>query len=597
MQATENQPLPHELLLWRPFPTHLLPEPCAEYVRAVSSVLSCDEAFIAIPLLGVLGGAIGYRRAAVLRADYVQPATMWVGIIAPSGTIKTPAAKAAAKYLQQLQDKAYARYRGEKAEYEEQKELYDEWKRKRNRKIEDRPQVPDKPICQRYVVDDITMEKLAVVLQENPAGVVVCRDELAGWLTSFDQYKRSQGADENRWLEIWNGQWLTVDRKSNDEPIRIRRPSVSIVGTIQPRVFQRVVTQSRLENGLAQRVLWAKPPLSTQRWSKAGISAKLNMRMERLFSQLTGLEMDEGDHGPDPVLVDITGEAGDLWSAWYEDFDRRAHEQDELIRSAWTKLHVYAARFSLIIHVIKQVTGSSEDSIGLETVRTAIALAEWFAAEIRRVYTVMRADEEDAALIELAEAIHHRGGKVTVGESCPLGAADRQRRFCSGQKATHATGREGVGRLAAPPGRGSGRPTDASVRFAALLDTKPQETPRNRRFRIQRSRVKHAQRPVLGMRLWSWCYEQSRQVTGHSPRQRDPNDRRRRRPAVARAETRTNGENDPPPGQVQAADPEHLGRCALRASGYETSRILEKSMRFRIHGVRNRSWWSHSRDS
>ncbi len=309
-------------------------------------------------------------------------------------------------------------------------------------------------------------------MEENPAGVVVCRDELAGWLTSFDQYKRSQGADENRWLEIWNGQWLTVDRKSNDEPIRIRRPSVSIVGTIQPKVFQRVVTQSRLENGMAQRVLWAKPPLSTQRWSKDGISEKLNTRMERLFSKLTSLEMDEGEHGSDPVLIDISSEAAEFWSRWYEDFDRRAHEQDELIRSAWTKLHVYAARFSLIIHMIKQVTGSSEDVIGLESVRTAIALAEWFAAEIRRVYTVMRADDEDAALMELAEATHRRGGSVTVGELARSGPrAVRGDTVAAESQLTKLVEKEWGEWQTKRPGNRGGRPTRAFVLHSTGYET------------------------------------------------------------------------------------------------------------------------------
>jgi hypothetical protein len=328
------------------------------------------------------------------------------------------------------------------------------------------------------VVDDITVEKLAVVLQENPGGVAVCRDELAGWLSGFDQYKASQGADENRWLEIWNGQWLTVDRKSSDEPIRIRWPSVSVAGTIQPGVFRRVVSRDRFENGMAQRVLWAKPPLSSQVWKAQDLPAKLTRRMERLFKKLVSLEMESGNLGADPVHVPVAPEAISDWAAWYEEFDRRAAEQDELVGSAWAKLHIYAARFSLILHLVNCFTGVQTDSISAETVKTAIELAEWFAHEIRRVYTIMRTDDEDAELVKVAESVQRRGGETTVAELARSGPRcvrdDRNAaETCLDQLVEKKWG-EWDEKPAGPKG---GKPT--RVFRLSTLDTKPQKGPKS----------------------------------------------------------------------------------------------------------------------
>ena len=409
----ETVPLPDEPLLWQPFPIDLLPNTCAEFVTAGAKTLSCDPAFIAVPLLAALGGAIGYRRAIQLRSDYVQPATIWAGVVAPSGTVKSPAWRLACRPLQHIQDLAYAEYRDLKDQFDEEQEELATWKRQRNRKDGDRPEVGDRPICVRHVVDDITIEKLGRVLEENPAGVIACRDELAGWLMSMDQYKGGQGADENRWIEIWNGGWLTYDRVSTEEPVRLRHPSVSLIGSIQPGVFDRIISGARLENGLAQRVLWARPPLSSQTWVRKDISTRVMHRMERLFSRLVGLEMGQDPVGLNPVIIPVSEAGIDVWQPWYEDFDRRAHDQDELIRSAWTKLHVYCSRFALIIHLVNRPGGEEIDA---ETITTAIQLAEWFAAEIRRVYTMSRSKQDDQELMQIAEAVHRRGSEVTSAQ-------------------------------------------------------------------------------------------------------------------------------------------------------------------------------------
>jgi len=47
-------------------------------------------------------------------------------------------------------------------------------------------------------------EALQRLLADNPRGLLHVRDELAGWLGSFDRYG-GNGADRSFYLECWNG--------------------------------------------------------------------------------------------------------------------------------------------------------------------------------------------------------------------------------------------------------------------------------------------------------------------------------------------------------------------------------------------------------
>jgi Protein of unknown function (DUF3987) len=61
------------------------------------------------------------------------------------------------------------------------------------------PPVPEEPIAPRLVLSDITIERLATLLaRAAPKGVLMTRDELAGWLLGMNAY--NDGA-RGFWIE------------------------------------------------------------------------------------------------------------------------------------------------------------------------------------------------------------------------------------------------------------------------------------------------------------------------------------------------------------------------------------------------------------
>lgn len=71
---------------------------------------------------------------------------------------------------------------------------------------------PVRPFLKRIVVRDSTIERLATLSAENPAGLILHRDELVGLFASFARYSGGGGSDRQFFFEAYGGRSFTVDR-------------------------------------------------------------------------------------------------------------------------------------------------------------------------------------------------------------------------------------------------------------------------------------------------------------------------------------------------------------------------------------------------
>ena len=84
-------------------------------------------------------------------------------------------------HLFRLQRRLLDEYKAAKARYEEELAEHKAAKRKAKEEESDAGDPPEQPILHRVVCSDTTIEKLAEILEDNPRGTLVARDELAGW--------------------------------------------------------------------------------------------------------------------------------------------------------------------------------------------------------------------------------------------------------------------------------------------------------------------------------------------------------------------------------------------------------------------------------
>jgi hypothetical protein len=202
---------------------------------------------------------------------------------------------------------------------------------------------PVEPVCSRIYSRDTTIEALGPILNGNRTRFLVGRDELSGWLSSFNQYKPKGGSDQANWLELHNLGTLCVDRKTG-EPRVIFIPEVgtSVCGGIQPGVLKHALTAQHFSAGAPARILFGYPLRRPKEWTEDDIDEKAEAAYRGLVTNLAKLEMGtNADGDPEPVALSLTTEAKGVWVAFYNRFARRQAQTEGDIAAAFSKLEGY----------------------------------------------------------------------------------------------------------------------------------------------------------------------------------------------------------------------------------------------------------------
>lgn len=402
-----------------PFPVGTLPPTVARFVRETAKAMQCDPAFVALPSLAILGGAIGTSREIKIKESWREPPIVWTCIIARSGTAKSPSQDAAVKPLADVEHSAQLENKAALTEYENRKLQYEKdlarWKSDKGGAVP-MPEKPEPPRRKRYIVADTTLEALAPLIEENPRGLVMVRDELAAWVRGFNQYKGGKGGDAAAWLELHRAGRLSVDRKGDRKSIYVPRAAVSLCGTIQPGTFASAMRGEHFESGLTARLLIAQPPTYCKTFTLDAPSMATVEGYTKTVHSLAALEPVYEEDGPRPFALSMTPDALAAWSEWYGRHAKRQHEAGEDAEAAaLAKLEAYAARFALIFALCRNPRGSE---VSVEDIRRGCVLADWFANEAARLYCRLAEDDEAAELRKLVNWIERKGGSVTPRDLC-----------------------------------------------------------------------------------------------------------------------------------------------------------------------------------
>lgn len=453
---------------FQPFPVNVLPEPLRSFVTSSAQAIGCDSAYIALPLLAALAAAIGNTRRIQLKRGWSEPAIVWAVIVGESGTQKTPAFRLVLQPLRDLQAKAMKAHAAALETYEIEILRFEkrlaEWKRSKSDR--DPPQKPELPPATRMVVSDTTVEALAPILLANPRGVLLARDEIGGWLGSFDRYSGGKGgADEAHWLSMHAGECITIDRKTGmPRTIYVPSASVSVTGSIQPGILDRALGAEHRESGLLARLLLAMPPRRAKQWTEAEISPLIEAAVLAIFERLHELDfVRDVDGDAHPVTLPLTPAGKAAWIRFYNEHGREQADLTGDLSAAWSKLEGYAARLALVLHCVRWAaedrTLAAPDEVDEVSVEAGVALSRWFGHEARRVYGILAENDEARERRQLVEWIERRGGSVTLRE-LTHGVRQYRGKSYAARAALDTLAKAGIGRWTHPaPGSAGGRPS------------------------------------------------------------------------------------------------------------------------------------------
>ncbi|MBS7270506.1 MAG: DUF3987 domain-containing protein [Candidatus Freyarchaeota archaeon] len=388
LSEADGQPIPD----WQPFPLDALPEPFRSFSRQAAEALQVDPASVALGLLTVGASAIGGSRRLAAKDGWHAPSILWTAILQPSGNLKSPVSRTIFRWTKERQERLFRQYREQRQQYEANLEEYErqrrEWLREGGSPP---PEKPREPIHHRVWVQNITIEKVAVLLAENPRGFLLATDELGGWFGSFDRYARTRGADVNHWLPLYNGEAVLVDKKSG-ETIYAPHGYVSILGYIVPETFQRICQGQYLENGLVQRFLLASPPPVIKQWTETVVSDSISQPVGEVFDRLYELELASTEDGNATYhLMRLAEEAKAKCVQFYNDHNLELANLTGPLQAAYKKLEEIPLRLAMVIHLIRWANreGVDPDVVDWESMTAAITITQWQKHETARIYRLL----------------------------------------------------------------------------------------------------------------------------------------------------------------------------------------------------------------
>ncbi|MCH7501014.1 MAG: DUF3987 domain-containing protein, partial [Nitrospinae bacterium] len=409
------------------FPFEIMPEPLEAWVRDASYRMQSPPDFIAVGAINLIGAIIGTRCAVRPKQhdDWLVVPNLWGGVVGRPSTLKTPCLIEALKPLARLEikekeyfDEQFKSYEVDLIEHQSQKDsLKAEMKKaasgngkKTMDAIKDELinlEEPDKPILKRYKTNDATIEKLSELLNENPAGLLLFRDELVGLLSSWD--KPGRESDRAFFLESWNGVGsLTTDRIGRGT-IFTKNLCLSVLGGIQPAKLTGYLLQSMngLENdGLLQRLQLLVFPDEIYDWKLVDQAPDREARERsfRIIHRLTEMDFEEvgaiKDNDDDFPFMRFSEDAQQVFNDWITDLELNKLRADDhpMLIEHFGKYRSLMPTLALIIHLIDIADGAEAGPISVGAAEKAAAWCDYLESHARRAYgLVLDIDQQAAA--------------------------------------------------------------------------------------------------------------------------------------------------------------------------------------------------------
>jgi hypothetical protein len=379
-------------------PLEVFGETWEQWIIDAASAAACPVDYVAAPLLASVSALIGNARWAQAWPGWDEPPHLWLVVVGDSGTGKSPGADCLMRdVLPTIERRMVGDYPDRLREWQAAVE-FDKIAKKRwqddlrtaqeNKKplppmpMPVAPSIaPEKPRLRQH---DVTIEQVGAILAAaSPKGVVIVRDEIAGWLMGMDAYNPAGRAF---WLEAYGGRPYRVERRKHGaEPIEIERLAVAVYGGTQPERLSELSTGP--DDGLFSRVLWLWP--NSVPFRRGSTTPGAAWAIEAL-DRLRELDLGPGNP-PSPILISLTDDAQRLMAEFGAEMESRLDRSGGLLRSAYGKARGAALRLSLILEWLwccgKADMPLPPDHVSKEAFAAAATLVgEYFMPMAERVF-------------------------------------------------------------------------------------------------------------------------------------------------------------------------------------------------------------------
>lgn len=389
----------------------MLPSCLCDWIFDAADRMQTAPDYLAVSACVMMGSLIGRQlslRPKQYDTSWTVTPNIWGALIGQSSMMKTPAITETRKILDKLdreyiaeheviyrqweveyhQYKATLKYAEKKAEKEASEE-------KRNEIIARVPECPEAPERRRIYTNDATIEKLQSILKGSPQGVLILRDELTGWLRTFD--KKGHESDRPFYLEGYGGNGRYCCDRIGRGTIIVEGLCLGVLGGATPGGMESFVKEalgnSEGSDGLLQRFNMIAYPsrLDDFTWTDRTPDAKAFAAAETGFRRCANIDLLEigAETIPHPGVLPFLRfepEAQELFKEWFSELQLRMRRSEEhhALESHLLKQDKLVCGLSLIFHVVSGNSGAVRTTSLLQ----AILWAEYAEAHARKLYGV-----------------------------------------------------------------------------------------------------------------------------------------------------------------------------------------------------------------
>lgn len=335
--------------------------------------------------------------------NFRVPPTVYAALVADSGQRKSPILRnIITQPLRTLRQEKNDAYQAAMEDYETALEA---WENSESKSRADKPEKPPDPTV--YFFTNATGESIPIQASKAPEKPLLALiDELSGLFNSENAYRKGRGSDKQDLLSYFDGTGQTVLRASGVK-VDVDRIYLSIFGTIQPEVQQRLMTDCSDPDGQWARFLFVNQPLEPATLSDDdGEAVQIHERLADFYRKIERLPEME---------YRLSRAAFKRYQPVFNELERlRVTHPKSGMRAIFSKMEGYIGRLALNLHVLWEIAAGKvipDEEVPLFIMEMAIQLAKFYFGQVKLIHASAEEDYLPAHLTKMI-ALSQRLEKV-----------------------------------------------------------------------------------------------------------------------------------------------------------------------------------------
>ncbi|WP_414545305.1 DUF3987 domain-containing protein [Nostoc sp. CCY0012] len=379
-------------------------------LESIANAMPVSSEALLTTLFPVAGSRIGTSSLLVVdpRTRYTVTSIFWTCVVAPTGTLKTPAQKTIINPLNQL----------EANEYKNWKQAVDDYKTKLKH-CGKGDKLPEEPAPRkRLIIQGSSSEARMKIHGENPRGILYWRDEWAGYITGLNKYRGGKGDDSQLDLSEFNGDALFKDVVDSEKCIYLERSAISRTGNTQPEILKQFQSRQNFADHAGEFARWLfclkENPLAYINLFRDDDGTGQQLQNELLFLYEGLGKLPEYDYF-------LTTEGKKIYQAYqHQLINWLEAESHPGLKATYPKLQTYLGRFALWLHLVNAVLAGETTPgqfIDGQTMAVACQIIDFYVAQARLLYALNSEQQTLAGnLLKIKEFAERHPDGFTVSD-------------------------------------------------------------------------------------------------------------------------------------------------------------------------------------